>query len=88
MAQQPPRRPGGTARDGVERLPAGTTPDTLALQPGDIQLVHSHVALYARNDYEDWPEPERKRHLLRLWIAQESFSAGDEALRQGVQAVR
>ena len=23
----------------------------------------------AREDYEDWPEPERRRHLLRLWLA-------------------
>jgi hypothetical protein len=37
-------------------------------QPGDISLVLNHVALHARTAYEDWPEPERKRHLLRLWI--------------------
>jgi hypothetical protein len=24
-----------------------------------------------RTAYEDWPEPERKRHLLQLWIAAE-----------------
>ncbi len=22
----------------------------------------------ARTDYEDWPEPDRKRDLLRLWL--------------------
>ncbi|MEK9684677.1 MAG: TauD/TfdA family dioxygenase [Rhodospirillaceae bacterium] len=37
-------------------------------QPGDISFVLNHVALHARTAYEDWPEPERKRHLLRLWI--------------------
>ena len=39
------------------------------LEVGDIQLVHNHTILHDRTAYEDWPEPERKRHLLRLWIA-------------------
>jgi hypothetical protein len=38
-------------------------------RPGDIQLLHNHTILHARTGYEDWPEPERKRHLLRLWLA-------------------
>jgi hypothetical protein len=37
--------------------------------PGDIQFLHNHTILHARSEYEDWPEPERKRHLLRLWLA-------------------
>ena len=40
----------------------------IAFEPGDIQLIHNHVILHDRTDYEDWPEPERKRHLLRLWL--------------------
>ncbi len=39
------------------------------LQPGDIQLQSNHTQLHARTDYEDHPEPDRKRHLLRLWIS-------------------
>ena len=38
-------------------------------EPGDIQLLNNHVTLHARDAFEDHPEPERKRHLLRLWIA-------------------
>ncbi len=41
----------------------------MALQPGDVQLVCNHTVLHARTAYEDWPEPERKRHLLRLWLS-------------------
>jgi len=41
----------------------------MELQPGDIQLVHNHTILHDRTAFEDWPEPERKRHLLRLWVA-------------------
>jgi Taurine catabolism dioxygenase TauD, TfdA family len=40
----------------------------IEFRPGDIQLIHNHVILHDRTDYEDWPEPERKRHLLRLWL--------------------
>ena len=41
----------------------------MELQPGDIQLVHNHTILHDRTSFEDYPEPERKRHLLRLWLA-------------------
>jgi hypothetical protein len=37
--------------------------------PGDMQFLHNHQILHSRTDYEDWPEPENKRHLLRLWLA-------------------
>jgi hypothetical protein len=42
---------------------------TMALQPGDLQFVHNHVLLHDRTAFEDWPERERRRHLLRLWLA-------------------
>jgi hypothetical protein len=35
-------------------------------EPGDIEYAQSHVTLHARTAVEDWPEPERKRHLMRL----------------------
>lgn len=41
----------------------------MELQPGDIQFVHNHTILHDRTAFEDYPEPERKRHLLRLWLA-------------------
>jgi len=31
--------------------------------------VHNHTMLHDRTGFEDWPEPERRRHLLRLWLA-------------------
>jgi Taurine catabolism dioxygenase TauD, TfdA family len=37
--------------------------------PGDIQLVNNHVLFHDRTAFEDWPEPSRRRHLLRLWLA-------------------
>lgn len=44
---------------------------TMELQPGDIQLVNNHTILHDRTAFEDYAEPERKRHLLRLWLAPE-----------------
>jgi hypothetical protein len=43
----------------------------MQLRTGDIQLVHNHPLLHDRTAFEDWPEPERRRHLLRLWLAPE-----------------
>jgi hypothetical protein len=37
-------------------------------RPGDIQFLNNFVMLHTRREYEDWPEPARKRHLLRLWL--------------------
>ncbi|WP_417515932.1 TauD/TfdA family dioxygenase [Minwuia sp.] len=41
----------------------------MTFRPGDMQFLHNHTILHDRLAYEDWPEPERKRHLLRLWLA-------------------
>ena len=38
------------------------------LEQGDMMFLMNHVALHARSEFEDWPEPERKRHILRLWL--------------------
>ena len=41
----------------------------LDFRPGDIQLVNNHILFHDRTAFEDWPDPERRRHLLRLWLA-------------------
>ena len=61
---------GITALDCFDRL--AEDPDLrldMEFQPGDMQFVHNHTVLHDRTAFEDWPEPERKRHLLRLWLA-------------------
>jgi hypothetical protein len=42
---------------------------TMEFKPGDVQFVHNHTILHDRTAFEDWPEPARRRHLLRLWLA-------------------
>jgi hypothetical protein len=53
-------------------------------QPGDIQLINNSVVLHSRESYEDDPEPARRRHLLRLWLAAHDFTAVDDTLRAGI----
>lgn len=40
----------------------------MPFKPGDIQLLSNYVTLHSRRSFVDWPEPERRRHLLRLWL--------------------
>jgi hypothetical protein len=35
---------------------------------GDIQFLSNRTILHSRTDYVDDPDPQRKRHLLRLWL--------------------
>jgi len=39
------------------------------LERGDLQLLNNYVIGHSRTGYEDFDEPEKKRHLLRLWLA-------------------
>jgi alpha-ketoglutarate-dependent taurine dioxygenase len=41
----------------------------LPLAQGDLQLISNTFLLHSRTSYEDFAEPERKRHYLRLWLA-------------------
>lgn len=38
-------------------------------RPGDIQWLSNYAALHARTTFYDHPEPQRRRHLLRLWLS-------------------
>jgi Taurine catabolism dioxygenase TauD, TfdA family len=53
-------------------------------QPGDIQLLNNSVILHAREAYEDHPEPSRRRHLLRLWLAGYDVAVVEDTLRGGI----
>lgn len=40
-------------------------------QPGQIQIVNNKTIGHARTAFTDWPEQDRKRHLIRLWLRRE-----------------
>ncbi|HEX2827535.1 MAG TPA: TauD/TfdA family dioxygenase [Burkholderiales bacterium] len=59
-------------REALDLLDALTNDPAIHLsmrfEPGDMQFLHNHQVLHSRTDFENWPEPERHRHLLRLWL--------------------
>jgi TfdA family taurine catabolism dioxygenase TauD len=55
--------------------------------PGDVQFLNNYVTMHTRRAYEDWPEPSRKRHLLRLWLsdpASHPKGLREESFRSGI----
>jgi hypothetical protein len=48
---------------------------------GDMQYLNNYVTLHSRTGYEDFPDPDRKRHLLRLWLFTPGLVDIPEALR-------
>jgi hypothetical protein len=41
----------------------------MTFEPGDMQFVCNHSIAHSRTAYEDFAEPDKRRHLLRLWLA-------------------
>ncbi len=41
----------------------------MRLQPGDMQFVYNHSQLHDRTGFEDWPEVNDRRHMMRLWLS-------------------
>jgi hypothetical protein len=40
----------------------------MMLDRGDMQFINNYTTLHARTAFEDFPEPERRRHMVRLWL--------------------
>lgn len=38
------------------------------LEEGDMLFLNNYQVAHARTEFEDYEEPERKRHLMRLWL--------------------
>ena len=39
------------------------------LSPGDILLLNNWVTFHRRTEFEDHAEPDRRRHILRIWLS-------------------
>ncbi|HEV8517489.1 MAG TPA: TauD/TfdA family dioxygenase, partial [Burkholderiales bacterium] len=40
----------------------------MTLDRGDMQFINNYTTLHARTAFEDFPEPARRRHMVRLWL--------------------
>ena len=54
---------------------------------GDLQFLNNAVMCHSRGEFEDWPQPERKRHLLRLWLANPAARPMSPGLRETTHGV-
>ena len=55
--------------DALDRVAA--EPDLraeFALKPGDMYFINNRWIMHNRTAFEDHIDPERKRHLVRLWL--------------------
>ncbi|MEX0308561.1 MAG: TauD/TfdA family dioxygenase [Ruegeria sp.] len=55
---------------------------TMRLKPGDMQFVYNHSQLHDRTGFTDWPDPDQRRHLLRLWLSPEGDRELPEVFKQ------
>jgi len=61
--------PGEAALDELDRIME--QPDLrmdFHFEVGQMQFVNNRQIAHKRTAFNDWPEPERKRHLIRLWL--------------------
>ena len=42
---------------------------TFSLRAGDVLLLNNWTTFHRRSEFVDVAEPERKRHLLRVWLS-------------------
>jgi len=57
------------ALDLFDRFASDPTLQVLyTLEPGELLILNNFRVLHARDEYRDWPEKDKRRHLLRLWL--------------------
>lgn len=54
----------------------------MQMQPGDMQFVYNHSQLHDRTGFLDWPDPAKRRHLMRLWLSLEGDRQLPEVFKQ------
>jgi alpha-ketoglutarate-dependent taurine dioxygenase len=58
--------------EALDRLDAVSNRPALraefSMEPGQVYFVNNRWILHNRTAFQDHPEPERRRHLVRLWL--------------------
>ena len=55
---------------------------------GDIQLISNHVTLHSRTAFDDHPELEKRRHLLRLWVSLDGEMSTKDRINSEIEKLR
>jgi hypothetical protein len=57
----------------------------MRLEPGEINYLKNNAVLHTRSEYKDFDDPERKRHLVRLWLTvHQEWADGDAFVQKGI----
>ena len=51
--------------------------------PGDLQILNNYTVMHWRTEFKDWPEPDRKRLLYRLWLKADGLRPVDPEMADG-----
>ena len=57
------------------------------LKTGDLLLLNNWTTLHRRTGFEDFQDPQKRRHLLRVWLSMPNSRPLDEAFRANFGAV-
>ena len=52
------------------------------LEPGEAFVINNFTVLHSRTEFEDFDEPDARRHLLRLWLKVDGARALDEGVKR------
>lgn len=55
------------------------------LQAGDIQILNNYTMVHARTSYEDFPDADKRRHLLRAWIKVDGAARRSGLVEEGLR---
>ncbi len=59
----------------------------MEFEVGDIQFLHNHVMLHTREEFIDFDEPEKKRHLMRLWLTDPEGRPTPPGFRENISGI-
>jgi hypothetical protein len=51
--------------------------------PGDLQILNNYTVMHWRTGFQDWPQPEKKRLLYRLWLKAADLRPVDPEMADG-----
>lgn len=59
----------------------------LTIEPGEASFTNNCCVLHTRTAFEDWPNPARQRHFLRLWLREDDRPAAPGVIAHKGQGI-